>query len=233
MTVTSTPLGGRQPLATVDSSAITDAAAGEARRRLVRRSRRLNGATLAYNTIEGIIAISAGLAAGSVALVGFGIDSGIELGASAAALWRLHADADVARRAVVERRSHRVIGALFIILAIYVAVDASAALWNREASSESPIGIALAAASVLVMPLLARAKRRVGLALGSRALTAEAAQTALCTYLSAILLVGLGLNAWLGWWWADPVAALAMLPIIAREGIEGLRGAPPCCDDCG
>jgi divalent metal cation (Fe/Co/Zn/Cd) transporter len=203
------------------------------RHRLVARSRRLNIATLAYNTLEGIIAIFAGLAAGSVALVGFGIDSGIELGASSAALWRLHADADVARRAVVERRSHRVIGALFIILAIYVAVDASTALWNREAPRESMVGIVLAAASVLVMPLLARAKRRVGVALGSRALTAEAAQTALCTYLSAILLVGLGLNAWLGWWWADPVAALAMLPIIVREGVEGLRGAPPCCDDCG
>lgn len=199
---------------------------------LVARSRRLNIGTLAYNTLEGIIAISAGIAAGSVALVGFGIDSGIELGASAAALWRLNADADVARRAAVERASHRVIGALFVILAIYIAIDAGTALWNREAPGESPVGIALAAASVLVMPLLARAKRRVGVKLGSRALTAEATQTALCTYLSAILLVGLGLNAWLGWWWADPVAALAMLPIIVREGVEGLRGSPPCADDC-
>jgi divalent metal cation (Fe/Co/Zn/Cd) transporter len=223
----------RGPARPAAASAVPAADAADERHRLVARSRRLNIATLAYNTLEGIIAISAGLAAGSVALVGFGIDSGIELGASGAALWRLHADADVTRRAVVERRSHRVIGALFIILAIYVAVDASTALWNREAPGESPIGIALAAASVLVMPLLARAKRRVGLALGSRALTAEASQTALCTYLSAILLVGLGLNAWLGWWWADPVAALAMLPIIVREGVEGLRGAPPCCDDCG
>ena len=199
---------------------------------LVARSRRLNIATFAYNTLEGIIAISAGIAAGSVALVGFGIDSGIELGASATALWRLNADADMARRAAAERASHRVIGALFMVLAIYVAVDAGTALWNREAPGESPIGIVLATASVLVMPLLARAKRRVGIALGSRALTAEASQTALCTWLSAILLVGLGLNAWLGWWWADPVAALAMLPIIVREGVEGLRGAPTCGDDC-
>ena len=199
---------------------------------LVARSRRLNIATLAYNTLEGIIAISAGIAAGSVALVGFGIDSGIELAASAAALWRLNADADLARRAAVERASHRVIGALFVILAIYIAIDAGTALWRREASGESPVGIALATASVLVMPLLARAKRRVGVALGSRALTAEATQTALCTWLSAILLAGLGLNAWLGWWWADPVAALAMLPIIVREGVEGLRGAPTCGDDC-
>lgn len=217
----------------MDSALPIGIASGRARLRLVARSRRLNLATLAYNSLEGVIAISAGLAAGSVALVSFGIDSGIELGASAAALWRLNADADVTRRAAAERTSHRVIGALFMILAVYVTVDAGRALWSREAPSESPIGIALAAASVLVMPLLARAKRRVGVALGSRALTAEAAQTALCTYLSAILLVGLGLNAWLGWWWADPVAALAMVPIIAREGVEGLRGAPPCCDDCG
>lgn len=208
-------------------------ASASARRRLVARSRRLNLATLAYNTLEGIIAISAGIAAGSVALVGFGIDSGIELAASAAALWRLDADADLARRQTVERASHRVIGALFVILALYVSIDASRALWSREAPRESPVGIALAVASVLVMPLLARAKRRVGIALGSRALTAEAAQTALCTYLSAILLAGLGLNAWLGWWWADPVAALAMVPIIAREGVAGLRGASTCCDDCG
>ena len=202
------------------------------RERLVIRSRRLNIATLAYNALEGVIAVSAGLAAGSVALVGFGIDSGIELAASATALWRLNADADLNRRADVERTSHRVIGALFMVLALYIAVDAGSALWWREAPSESHIGIVLAVASVLVMPLLARAKRRVGIALGSRALTAEAAQTALCTYLSAILLVGLGLNAWLGWWWADPVAALAMIPIIAREGVEGLRGSPTCNDDC-
>ena len=205
---------------------------GKERERLVVRSRRLNIATLAYNTLEGVIAITAGLAAGSVALVGFGIDSGIELGASAAALWRLNADADVTRRAAVERASHRVIGALFVILAIYIALDAGTALWNREAPGKSPVGIALAVASVLVMPLLARAKRRVGVELGSRALTAEATQTALCTWLSAILLAGLGLNAWLGWWWADPVAALVMIPIIVREGVEGLRGAPPCGDDC-
>ncbi len=216
----------------VDSGVPIAIASGKERPLLVVRSRRLNIATLAYNTLEGIIAISAGIAAGSVALVGFGIDSGIELGASAAALWRLDADAELARRAAVERASHRVIGALFMALAIYIAIDAGTALWHREAPGESPVGIALAIASVLVMPLLARAKRRVGVELGSRALTAEATQTALCTWLSAILLAGLGLNAWLGWWWADPVAALVMIPIIVREGVEGLRGAPPCGDDC-
>ncbi|MBM3907114.1 MAG: cation transporter [Gemmatimonadetes bacterium] len=204
----------------------------ESRAALVTRSRRLNLATLAYNALEGVVAISSGLVAGSVALIGFGIDSGIELSASFVALWRLRHDADPSRRERVERLAHRLIGALFLALALYVTVEATRALWNREAPDASPIGIALAAASVLVMPWLARAKRRVGQALGSRALTAEATQTSLCMWLSAILLAGLLLNAMLGWWWADPVAALAMVPIIAKEGVEGIRGAPSCGDDC-
>ncbi len=203
-----------------------------ARSQLVHRSRWLNIATLVYNALEGVIAIAAGLTAGSVALIGFGIDSGIELSASAIALWRLDADADLKRRERVERIAHRLIGGLFVALALYVAVDAASALWHREAPGESPVGIALAAASVLVMPLLARAKRRVGAALGSRALVAEAQQTSLCMWLSMILLCGLLLNAALGWWWADPVAALGMVPIIAREGVLGLRGTPACADGC-
>lgn len=199
---------------------------------LVARSRWLNVATLGYNSLEGIIAILAGLAAGSVALVGFGIDSVIELTASTVALWRLNADADAVRRVAVERMSHRIIGALFMALAAYVAYEAGTSLWRREEPRESLVGIALAAASVVIMPLLARAKRQVGTQLGSRALTSEARQTSLCAYLSAILLGGLVLNAWLGWWWADPVAALAMVPIIAREGVEGLRGEDTCSDGC-
>lgn len=198
----------------------------------VRRGYWLSLITLIWNSLEGVIAIVAGINAGSVALVGFGVDSGIELGASAAALWRLRADAAPARRARVEQISHRTIGLLFVVLALYIAGDAASALVRREAPSASPLGIVLAAASLVVMPILARAKRRVGTALGSRALVAESAQTALCSYLSAILLGGLLLNAVLGWWWADPVAALMMVPIIAREGISGLRGAPPCADDC-
>jgi len=199
---------------------------------LVARSRWLNVVTLGYNSLEGVVAILAGLTAGSVALVGFGIDSGIELSASAAALWRLSADADAVRRVEVERMSHRIIGALFMALAAYVAFEACSALWRREEPRESLVGIALAAASVIIMPLLARAKRQVGAQLGSRALTAEAKQTSLCAYLSGILLGGLVLNAWLGWWWADPVAALLMVPIIAREGVEGLRGKAACADGC-
>ncbi len=193
---------------------------------------RLNVATLAYNAIEGVVAIAAGVLAGSVALVGFGLDSAIELAASATALWRLRADLDPVRRERAERVALRVIGALFIALAVYVAVDAATALLGREAPSESRVGMVLAALSVAVMPLLARAKRRVALQMGSGALAAEATQTALCAYLSVILLAGLLLNATLGWWWADPAAALAMVPIIAREGIDGLRGRSACGDDC-
>ena len=199
---------------------------------IVRRGYRLSLLTLIWNSLEGVIAVVAGLGAGSVALVGFGVDSAIELGASAVALWRLGADTAPARRSRAERTSHRAIGFLFIALALYIAYDAASALLHRAAPATSPAGIGLAAASLVVMPYLARAKRRVGTALGSRALVAESAQTSLCSYLSAILLGGLLLNATLGWWWADPLAALLMVPIIAREGVGGLRGEPPCADDC-
>lgn len=192
---------------------------------LVRRSVRLNVATLAYNSLEGVVAMIAGALAGSIALVGFGLDSFIELAASLTALWRLHADLDPARRERAERVSIRLIGWLFLALAAYIGLDAVRALFRREAPSESTLGILIAALSVIVMPLLARAKRLVALSLGSGALAAESKQTSLCAYLSAILLGGLVLNAVLGWWWADPVAALAMVPIILREGMDGIRAA--------
>ncbi|HEY0994834.1 MAG TPA: cation transporter [Gemmatimonadaceae bacterium] len=207
------------------------AAAGQ-RAQLVRRGQRLSWLTLGYNLLEGVIGIGAGILAGSIALVGFGVDSVIELAASVAALWRLRADRDPGRREHAERTTLRIVGSLFLALAAYVAWDAAGALNRREAPEESMPGIILAAASLLVMPVLARAKRRVAAALGSRALHSESRQTQLCTYLSAILLGGLLLNAAIGWWWADPVAALVMVPIIAREGIEGLRGHDPCGDAC-
>lgn len=202
------------------------------RQRLVRRGLRLNWATALYNSLEGIIAIAAGLVAGSVALVGFGVDSVIELSASAAAIWRLRADLDPERREQSERLTLRIVGVLFLALAIYVAADAAKTLIAREPPRESPVGIGLAALSLVVMPLLARAKRRVAAAMGSRALVAESQQTLICTYLSAILLGGLLLNALAGWWWADPVAALGMAPLIAHEGIEALRGRDACGDQC-
>ncbi len=145
-------------------------------------------------------------------------------------LWRLHADVDEARRERVEAIALRIVGACFLVLAAYVSYDSTKSLVNREPPEESIPGIILAIASLIVMPLLVRAKRKVARGIGSNAMAADAKQTELCTYLSAILLVGLLLNAILAWWWADPAAALLMVPIIANEGIEALRGET--CDDC-
>ena len=191
---------------------------------LVRRGLRLNYLTITYNALEAVASIAAGLVAGSVALVGFGIDSVIEVTSSGAAQWRLRTDLDSARREWVERQAHRVIGLSFLALAAYVAYESATALWHREEPERSLVGIAILALSMVVMPALARAKRRVARALGSGALEADAMQTSLCAYLSVIALAGVGLNAAFGGWWAVPVAALAMVPSIVREGRDGLRG---------
>ena len=164
--------------------------------------------------------------------MGFGFDSAIEVTSGAALLWRLRADVDAGRRERVEKITLRIVGVCFLVLALYVAVDSIKSLIAYEPPDESLPGIILAAASLLIMPLLSRAKRGVAAAINSRALRADAKQTELCTYLSAILLGGLLLNALFGWWWADPVAALIMVPIIGKEGVEALRGEK-CCDDEG
>jgi divalent metal cation (Fe/Co/Zn/Cd) transporter len=201
------------------------------RHSVVRRGQRLTWATLLYNSLEGVLSIGAGVVAGSVALVGFGIDSVIELIASGAGLWRLRADINPFTRARSERQTVRLIGLCFLALAVYVTYDAGHILLARHAPAESVLGIVIAAGSLIVMPVLARAKRRVAFKLASGALAAEAKQTQLCAYLSAILLAGLACNAVVGWWWADPAAALAMAPLIAWEGVQALRGRTVCCDD--
>lgn len=196
---------------------------------LVRRGRWLEYFTIGYNSLEGLIAVAAGLIAGSIALVGFGFDSLIEVTSGVALLWRLHADVDEARRERVEAISLMIVGVCFVVLVVYVSYDSVKALIRREAPEVSIVGIVLAAVSLIIMPLLVRAKKLVARGIDSRALMADSKQTELCTYLSAILLGGLLLNALLGWWWADPVAALIMVPIILKEGIEALRG-DTCCD---
>ena len=201
------------------------------RRRLVKRGRALSYITLGYNLLEGIASLLFGTIAGSIALIGFGIDSLIEVTSSLAALWRLRADLDVTRRESVEKVALRVIGVCFIGLAVYIFAEAGLTLIEHEPPARSVPGMVVAVLSVVIMPVLARAKRRVAVALDSRALEADATQTDLCMYLSAIVLGGLALNALFGWWWADPVAALVMTPFIAREGISGLRGEESC-DDC-
>ena len=206
-------------------------ATAASRAQLVRHGLRLNWLTIGYNTLEAVVALVAGLLAGSVALTGFGIDSVIEVSASVAAQWRLRADLERVRRQRVERITVRVIGWSFLALAVYVAADSARSLLLRERPEASITGIVILALSVIVMPVLARAKRRVARSLESRALEADAKQTSLCAYLSIVALAGVVLNATLGWWWADPVAALAMAPIIAREGVAGISGRP-CDDDC-
>ena len=199
---------------------------------LIKRGRYLEYFTIGYNSLEGLIAVGAGLIVGSIALVGFGFDSLIEVTSGAVLLWRLHADIDEERRERVEAISLRTVGICFVVLAIYVSYDSVKSLIKREAPQESIVGIVLAAVSLIIMPLLVRAKRKVARGINSGALMADSKQTELCTYLSAILLGGLLLNALLGWWWADPIAALVMVPIIVKEGIEGLRGETCCDDEC-
>ncbi len=197
---------------------------------MIRRGRRLQYVTIAWNSLECAVALVAGVLAGSIALVGFGFDSAIEVTSSVAALWRLAWDRDDAHREVAERRTLRLIGVCFLLLAGYVAYEAVGSLVARRVPEHSVAGIVLAALSLIVMPVLARSKRQIASRLGSGALEAETRQTEICAYLSAILLAGLGLNAWLGCWWADPLAGLVMVPLIAWEGLAAVRGRTCCAD---
>ncbi|MGV0992072.1 MAG: cation transporter [Mycobacterium sp.] len=191
---------------------------------LQRRIRLLVAATVSYNVIEAAIALAAGTQASSTALIGFGLDSLIEVSSAAAIAWQFHAPDPETR----EKAALRFVAWSFFALAAYIAVQSVLALTGREEARPSSVGIALAAVSLVVMPLLSWAQRRAGRELGSRSAVADSKQTLLCTYLSAVLLVGLVLNAWLGWSWADPVAALAIAAVAVREGREAWRG-DPCC----
>ena len=198
----------------------------------VRRGRRLEYFTIAWNTIEGLVAVVTGVIAGSISLVGFGIDSFIEVTSGAVLLWRMSVDARESERERNERRALRIVGFCFLVLAVYIAFESGSDLWFKRAPEHSIPGIILACVSLVVMPLLSRSKRKVGHALKSVAMHADAKQTQFCTYLSAILLVGLILNAAFGLWWVDPVAALIMAPMIAKEGFEGVQGKA-CSECCG
>ena len=178
-----------------------------------------------------VLALASGAAAESVALLGFGFDSLIETAAAAVLLWRLRLEARGAAPETLarsERRVHRFVGWTFLALAAYVVVQSAWTLWTRDPPRESPLGIALAGASLILMPLVSLGKLRAAREIGSAALRAEARETLACSYLSLTLLVGLGANALAGWWWADPAAALLMVPWLVREGLEGVRGEE-CC----
>ncbi|MGW2622024.1 cation diffusion facilitator family transporter [Micromonospora taraxaci] len=198
----------------------------ERRAMLSRRSLLLAYVTAGYNLFEGLVAIAAGAGASSTALIGFGLDSFVEVSSAAVLIWQFRSRVPEER----ERLALRLIGASFFALAVWVTLDAARSLLSGGDAQASPIGIGLAVASLLVMPLLVRAKRRTGRELGSATVIADSTQTMLCTYLSAVLLVGLVLNAVWGWSWADPIAALVIAGVAVKEGIEAWRGEH--CDDC-
>lgn len=192
---------------------------------LVRRAVRLAFLTVAWNIAEGIIAIAAGISANSDALLSFGLDSGIESLSGAIVLWRLLAEQrDPEKAEAVERRALRLIGITFFVLAGFVAVESTLTLVNNERPETSAVGIVLTAVSLVVMPLLAFRKRAVGIEMGSKAIIADSRQTFACVYLSAVVLAGLALNALFGWWWADPVAALAVVIFFVQEGRKAFGG---------
>lgn len=196
-----------------------------ARQVSVRRGINLSYVSILYNAFEAIGSLIPGIMTGSVSLIGFGADSLIEMTSAGAAQWRLRADVDAIKRARVEWTSRRIIGWSFVALALYIVVDSGRSLLTRDKPSKSVFGLVVLMLSVIIMPLLARAKHRVATEVGSGALSSDAMQTSICAWLSLIALVGVALNALFGWWWADPIAALAMTPIILTEGFEGIRSA--------
>lgn len=195
------------------------------RARLGRRAQLLAGASVAYNAVESVIAITAGIAAGSVALVGFGLDSIVEVSSGLIILWQFRHRLPESR----EQQALRLMALSFFALAAYVSLESVRALLGDHEPDHSPVGIGLAIASLIIMPVLSWAQRRTGRALGSNAVVADSTQTLLCTYLSAVLLVGLLLNSTLGWSWADPIAGLVIAAVAVKEGREAWRGEACAC----
>ena len=203
---------------------LTASEAGSRHAGLVRRARLLAWATVAWNVVEAVVAIATGRDAGSIALIGFGLDSTIEVASAAVIIWQFKGLSDAR-----EARALKLIGASFFALSAFVAVQAAASLVSQDQPRSSTIGIGLAVLSLIVMPTLAVAKSRTGTALGSVTVSADSRQTWLCSGLSAVLLIGLGLNATVGWWWADPIAGLVIAGLALREGREAWNG-DTCCD---
>ena len=199
----------------------------------VQRAQRLTAITIGYNVLEAVVAIAAGVAAGSLSLIGFGLDSTVEVSSAVVLAWRLRQERRAGCMLPYDRRAQRLIALCFGALAVWVGYEAVVQLAAREQPETSVLGIVVASASLLLMPILARAKRRLAPALGSQAVASDARQTQLCAWLSAVLLAGLLLNATLGWWWADPAAALAIAAVALREGVQTWRAeslADTCCD---
>jgi divalent metal cation (Fe/Co/Zn/Cd) transporter len=211
-------------MTTIGSHGHETVVAEEDRRRYGRRAQLLAGASVTYNVIEAVIAITAGLVAGSVALVGFGLDSIVEVSSGLIILWQFRHPLPQSR----EQTALRLMAFSFFGLAAYVTFESTRSLTTGHEAESSTLGMILAAASLVIMPILSWAQRRTGRALGSNAVVADSTQTLLCTYMSGVLLVGLALNATLGWWWADPLAGLVIAAIAVKEGREAWRGEG-CC----
>ena len=224
-------MGGGDDAGVASGPMSTLPAASPARPALRAHALRLEYLSLGWNVVEGIVAVTAALAAGSVALLGFGLDSFVESASAIVLVWRLRAETrehDPAAIERLDRRAHRLVGASLYLLAAWVTFDAAETLLRQERPQPSVAGIAITSVSIVLMLWLARAKRRAAVALGSRALAADSFQATACWWLSVVTLAGIGLNAAFGWWWADPVAALAMTIFLVREGREAWRG-----QDCG
>jgi divalent metal cation (Fe/Co/Zn/Cd) transporter len=203
---------------------------GPARPALVRRARLLAGASVAYNAVEAVVSIAAGAVAGSIALVGFGLDSIVEMSSGLIILWQFRHPLPESR----ERRALRLLAVSFFALAVYVTIESVRTLVTGTQAEPSSVGIGIAVASLLIMPFLSWAQRRTGRRLGSVTVVADSKQTLLCTYLSGVLLAGLLLNATLGWWWADPVVGLVVAWLAVREGRETWQGETCACGPaCG
>ena len=206
--------------------------APKTRDRAVTRQKWLTGATIGWNAVEGAVAMAAGIAAGSVSLIGFGLDSGIEVSAALVLAWRLAQERRTGCKQKVDKRAQRLIAASLAVLALYVGVESGRDLVLADQPDASLIGIVIAALSLVVMPVLARAKRKLAPLIGSRAVEAEAKQTLLCALLSGALLVGLSANAALGWWWADPLAGLFIASLAGYETVSIWRAdslEDTCC----
>jgi divalent metal cation (Fe/Co/Zn/Cd) transporter len=211
---------------------MTVAAPQPPRETAVRRVRLYNNLTIGWNVVEGVVAIAAGVVAGSISLIGFGLDSGVEVSTSIVLAWRLAQERRGGCMTEHDRRATKAIALCFAMLAGYVAVEGTRHLAGGHAPDVSVPGIVIAAASVVVMPVLARAKKRLGPVLGSQAVVSESRQTELCAWLSGVVLVGLTANATLGWWWADPVAALGVAAFAGVEAVRTWRAdslADTCC----
>ena len=200
----------------------------------LRRALALEYLTVSWNLVEGVIAIAAATAASSVALLAFGIDSFVECTSGAVMIWRLRAEhnarkAEPAHIEAIERKAQKLVAVSLFLLAAYVCFDAATSLWSCEKPEFSTVGVVLTSVSLAVMLFLARAKRRAAVALGSRALEADAFQTTACWWLSLAALVGVTLNGALGWWWADPIAAFVIAGLVVKEGKEAWEGDHDCC----